>query len=898
MNKCELRAGYRMTLADNMGALKLKSGSCEVYAATKNKKKYRQIFLMEATLDKNNIIFPAYDEFNNVELFIYAIDDCVLNETDLDKLDFAESKRSMKLWFHNLSKLDWISRLADLGDDVLQEWGTDSFLDKCTSIEDLHNTFREHQSIFSMLLGTRFKTQDKKLELRTQTRELYKRYLLDRAVGNLILEDSLAFNPNQAKNKNIDSVIIAVRNVTKYLKMQDDVINIAPEIAKSLDQISLMRRLFQKACIHMRMVELNENWYKEDCGTLIGYFGEKKEVVALLPIDEKSYKMVGESYPEGILVTKEIASRITENGFQCYAGFPARKLKIKDLITFIIDHAWKRDYYMIIFISFIAGIIPICTPIITETVFSDIIPIQDRQGLVAITQFMIISGFAMAALGVVRNIAVMRLTSHIDMNVEGAMWGHLLSLPVSFFRKYPAGELLQRMNGVEVIKNIVSGEFVGQVFNVVFSFWSILLMLYYSLKLAGIALAIWAVYMVVLAVIYRRIFSFQRKQIEASNKTVAIIQQLFNGLAKFRVRGAEEQAYYLWSKVFGESWKWNMRLVWQGNYNSVIGAVQPFILTLVLYYMAVYGLEDAVTGRMGISYPEFMAFQAAFSSFNASLIGVIPLVVRLISMKPHIDNLRPILEEEPEVTEDKIDADVLTGDVEVSHLTFSYGKDMPDVLKDVSFKVKPHEKVAIVGKSGCGKSTLIRLLLGMEKPKSGAIYYDESDLAELNMPSVRSQMGVVIQNGQLMTGDIFHNIVGATSLTMDDAWLAAEMSGAAEDIRNMPMGMYTVISEGSSNISGGQRQRILIARALANRPAIMILDEATSALDNRTQAIVTKSLEKLQATQIVVAHRLSTIRNADKIIVMDEGEIVEQGSYDELMALDGYFAKMAKRQIA
>ena len=206
--------------------------------------------------------------------------------------------------------------------------------------------------------------------------------------------------------------------------------------------------------------------------------------------------------------------------------------------------------------------------------------------------------------------------------------------------------------------------------------------------------------------------------------------------------------------------------------------------------------------------------------------------------------------------------------------------------------------MAIVGKSGCGKSTLIRLLLGMEKPKSGAIYYDESDLAELNMPSVRSQMGVVIQNGQLMTGDIFHNIVGATSLTMDDAWLAAEMSGAAEDIRNMPMGMYTVISEGSSNISGGQRQRILIARALANRPAIMILDEATSALDNRTQAIVTKSLEKLQATQIVVAHRLSTIRNADKIIVMDEGEIVEQGSYDELMALDGYFAKMAKRQIA
>lgn len=898
MKKYELHSGERMTLTDETGYLLLQSGSCEIYAVTTKKKHYRQLFLMEARPDKNNIIIPAYDEFKNVELFIYAMEDCVLNEVYLNDIEFIPALRSIKLWFRNLSELEWIKRLADLGDDVLQDWRKESFLDNCNNIEEAKEMLLENQGIFTMLLGTRFKAQDKRLALRTQTREMYKRYLLDRSVANLLLEDSVAFNPNQMNQKHVDDVILAVRNIAKNLNMPEDNINIDTETAKSLDQVNLMRRLLQKARIQIRMVELKDNWYQHDCGTIIGYYGKKKEVVALLPVNEKSYKMVGDSYPEGIIITKEIADNIHLEGFQCYAGFPARKLTVKDLIMFIIEHSWKRDYHTIIFISFIAGIIPIFTPIITETVFSDIIPVQNRQGLVAITQFMVISGFATAALWMARNFAVMRLSSHMDMNVEGAMWGHLLSLPANFFRKYPAGELLQRMNGIEAIKAVVSGEFVGQIFNMVFSFWSILLMLYYSIELAGIALGIWAVYMVILALVYRRIFYFQKKQLEASNKTAGVIQQIFNGLAKFRVRGAEEQAFYLWSKVFGESWKWTLKLMWQGNYNNIIGAVQPFILTLVLYYMAVYGIEDVNTGKTGITYPEFMAFQAAFSSFNAALISVVPLVVKIVSMKPHIDNLSPILEEEPEVAVDKIDAGVLSGAIEISHLTFSYGEGMPDVLKDISLKIEPHEKIAIVGKSGCGKSTLVRLLLGMEKPKSGAIYYDESDLSELNLPSVRSQLGVVMQNGQLMTGDIFHNIIGANSLTMEDAWKAAEMSGIAQEIQEMPMGMYTVISEGSSNISGGQRQRIIIARALANRPPIIILDEATSALDNRTQAIVTESLEKLQSTQIIVAHRLSTIRKADKIVVMDEGKIIEQGNYDELMKMDGYFAKLAKRQIA
>ena len=240
----------------------------------------------------------------------------------------------------------------------------------------------------------------------------------------------------------------------------------------------------------------------------------------------------------------------------------------------------------------------------------------------------------------------------------------------------------------------------------------------------------------------------------------------------------------------------------------------------------------------------------------------------------------------------------MSGTIEVRHLSFAYQPESADVLKDISFQVKAGETLAIVGRSGCGKSTLMRLLLGFEEPKTGAVYYDGQDLAELNVVSVRTQMGVVLQNGQLMSGDIFTNIVGTSALTMEDAWLAAKRAGIDEDIQQMPMGMYTMISEGSSNISGGQRQRLLIARALANRPAILLLDEATSALDNRTQAIVTRSLKEMHCTRILVAHRLTTIREADRILVMDAGRIVETGTYDELVAQGGLFAQLIERQVA
>ena len=451
------------------------------------------------------------------------------------------------------------------------------------------------------------------------------------------------------------------------------------------------------------------------------------------------------------------------------------------------------------------------------------------------------------------------------------------------------------MGGMSVIKGLIGGDFIGTVFGFIFSFWSVFLMCYYSIKLTAAAIAVWLVYSVFIFFVYRRVIEFNRKLIACGNKTAGTVQQIFAGLSKFRVQGAEEQAYHLWARDYGEQWNWSLKLRWQNNYTSIIASIQPFILTMLLYYIAVYDVQD---GQQGIGYAQFIAFNAAYSSFNGTLGGVIGFIGTFFGIQPQIENLRPILNEEPESVGDKADAEVLSGVMEVNHLTFAYEGSEENVIKDVSFKIAAGENVAIVGKSGCGKSTLVRLLLGFETPKSGSIYYDGQDLAELSLPSVRTQLGVVLQNGQLMTGDIFTNIVGTRLLTQDDAWNAAEAAGIAEDIAMMPMGMQTVISEGSSNISGGQRQRILIARALVNKPSILIFDEATSALDNRSQAIVTESIDKLKATRIIIAHRLSTIRNCDRVIVMDDGRIVETGSFDELMEKKGIFAELVKRQVA
>ena len=294
-----------------------------------------------------------------------------------------------------------------------------------------------------------------------------------------------------------------------------------------------------------------------------------------------------------------------------------------------------------------------------------------------------------------------------------------------------------------------------------------------------------------------------------------------------------------------------------------------------------------------------MAFMASWGLLSGAFLALSQATLSAASIGPIVKMVRPILEAVPEMEQGKKEVRSIRGEVELSNVTFRYDKNLPPVLQDLSLKIKRGEYVGIVGHSGCGKSTLVRLLLGFEQPQSGVVYYDGKDIKRLDLKSLRSHIGCVMQNSRLFPGNISSNIlISAPDKTEKDAWKAAEMAGVAEDIRAMPMKMNTMISEGMGTLSGGQRQRLIIARAIAPRPNVLLFDEATSALDNLTQKMVSESLDSLRCTRIVIAHRLSTVRHCDRILVLDGGNVAEEGTYEELMEKKGLFAALVKGQMA
>jgi ABC-type bacteriocin/lantibiotic exporter with double-glycine peptidase domain len=373
---------------------------------------------------------------------------------------------------------------------------------------------------------------------------------------------------------------------------------------------------------------------------------------------------------------------------------------------------------------------------------------------------------------------------------------------------------------------------------------------------------------------------------EVNGKLSSMVFQLLNGITKIKVSGSEARAYSKWAGLYSKLH------VMPNTFLTVSTSISNLIVfggTIVLYFCAYSN---------GLSASDYIGFNSAYSLFTAAVMAMAGITAQVSSLRPAIEMLRPIIEEAPETAGFKKRVDKLSGDIDVDRVRFRYNEEMPYVLDDLELHIKAGEYIGIVGSSGCGKSTLFRVLLGFEQPQSGTVYYDNHDVEGLDLRSVRRRIGTVLQNGKLFSGDIYSNIViCAPWLTVDEAWAAAEKSGFADDIRKMPMGMFTMISEGGGGLSGGQQQRLLIARALASDPDIVLFDEATSALDNITQAMVVKTLEEMECTRIVIAHRLSTIKRCSRIVYLDKGKVVEEGTYDELMALGGRFAELANRQI-
>ena len=495
--------------------------------------------------------------------------------------------------------------------------------------------------------------------------------------------------------------------------------------------------------------------------------------------------------------------------------------------------------------------------------------------------------------GLVQGIAALRLEGRVSTTLQAAIWDRLLGLPVPFFRDYTSGDLTTRALGVEAIRETLSTATTTIVLAGSVVLCNSVLLLIFEPLLGLVAVAVALVAAAVVILIGRSMLPDQRRVQDARGRVFAVGVQLFGGIAKLRVAHAEARAFVVWGHRFAQMKQAFYRAQRRYVALTAFAAFWPLFGT-ALVFAAAAGLPGPT-----ISAGKFLAFNTAFQQVVAQIVLLGTAVVSVVGAIPTWERTRPILETVPETEGSKLDPGLLQGAVDITEVSFRYGADGPLVLDGVSFRAQPGEFIALVGPSGAGKSTLLRLLLGFEEPETGTVEYDGKDLSNLDVRAVRQQAGVVVQQARLLPGSIFHNIIGSsTALTLDDAWEAARIAGLDEDIRAMPMGMQTMISEGNATFSGGQRQRILIARAVASKPRILLFDEATSALDNRTQASVTASLERLRATRIVIAHRLSTIRGADRILVLDGGRVIQSGTYVELAGREGPFADLARRQLA
>jgi NHLM bacteriocin system ABC transporter ATP-binding protein len=659
-----------------------------------------------------------------------------------------------------------------------------------------------------------------------------------------------------------------------------------------VDRKNPVDALGQAFRVRVRRVALREGWWRGDAGPLLGHTAEGEHPVALIPVPGGGYEAWNPLDRSGRKVNDAVAAELGPFAWSLYRPFPAGKLGAAALLRFGVQGN-GRDLATAGMAAAAVAVLGLFTPIATGILYDSIIPGAERGQLVQLACVLMVCALGVGCFQVVRGIALLRLETRIGTALQAALWDRLLALPLPFFRNYSAGDLAVRAMGIEEIRRTLSGAAVTALVGGLFSLTNLGLLLHYDLVLGGLAAVMVAFAFCASLVAAWLQLRLTRETLAVRARSSGMVLQLLSGIAKLKVVGAEVRAFGVWAKLFGEQRRLRFRTRTLGGRLVVFNAVFPVLCTMILF--------DAILGRAGtpdaLTTGQFLAFVAAFNLCLAATLSTSNTLINTLGVVPMYEQLKPILETPPEVSAGKHPPGELSGAIELQHVHFRYNADGPAVLHDVSVRIHPGEFVAFVGPSGSGKSTLFRLLLGFETPEQGSIYYDGQELSGLDIQAVRRQIGVVLQQGRLMAGDLFTNIVGSSLATQDDAWEAARMAGFDEDIRQMPMGMHTVLNEGGSTLSGGQRQRLMIARALVNRPRILLFDEATSALDNRSQDIVTQSLARLQTTRVVIAHRLSTIVNADQIHVVQAGRIVESGTCAELLARGGVFAEMARRQL-
>jgi NHLM bacteriocin system ABC transporter ATP-binding protein len=811
-----------------------------------------------------------------------------------------------------LLKLDgaWFRQLITKGDDNLRNWiaawlqqvytvccdrETES---RCQGVAEITSKPDALVEMLSQVHGQLFDQIQRQEEReyseqqqRLEAEECLNRQVNAQAIGELA---STLATPATSYSLNPSPLLVAAGAVGKALGVPIRPGSQSEDVQRLREPLEAIMRASR---IQMRRVLLREDWWKKDCGALVAYRECDNQLVVLLPRKATGYDIFDPVLGTRTAVTARNASTLTAFAWMFYRTLPDKVLTAWDVLQFSIKGR-AQDLPMVLGTGIAATVLGMLTPQATAILMDQAIPNSDRTLLWQVGAGLFVAAMGMALFLFAQGLALLRVETVADTSTQAAVWERLLNLPVYFFRRYSAGNLQSRVASISQIRRQLGGTTVIHFIGAGLALLNLALLFYYSAPLAWVAVVV-AVVAIALTLIASSLLVGKTYRLLTLQGTIfGQTVQLINGMAKLRIAGAQGRAFATWSKNYSRQVKLNLSTQQIKDSVTLFNTVMPTLASGLLFWLTMQRLEAAETpGNVGLSIGTFLAFNTAFGTFIKGVTDLSNTTLDVLQVIPQWQRLQPIVETRPEVSLSKADPGKLMGRIRVNQVSFRYRDDAPLILDNLSIHAEPGEFIAIVGRSGSGKSTLFRLLLGFETPESGTIDYDGQALSGLDINAVRRQLGVVLQNGRILSGSIFENIASGVQITLDEAWDAARMAGLADDIAAMPMEMHTVISEGGGNLSGGQQQRLLIARALVLKPRILLFDEATSALDNRTQGIVSASLDQLQVTRLVIAHRLSTIRHAHRIYVIEGGRIVQQGTFEELAAVEGVFAQLMVRQM-
>ncbi len=641
--------------------------------------------------------------------------------------------------------------------------------------------------------------------------------------------------------------------------------------------------------IMMRRIKLTGTWWRECVGPLLGY-GKDGRLVALTQTSSR----LGYHYRQQDGTLKKVNQKVMDNELKTTAitftkPLPMRQLGVMDLLSFAWSVVSGPNVLLLCVVALIVVLLGMFTPMANKLIFDTVIPTSDAAALMPITGLLLGVTIGTALLTLTRNIYITRVQHIVDMQTQFAIMARTFLLSPTFFSKHASGELTAKLNNVSKLCSMINESIVGVGLSAVLSLIYLVQVWIYGKQLLWAALLILALQVLMLWLSYNRTVSVKSKYTERAARLSGLEYNMFAGIQKLKLTGSEDRAFTRWLDHYSDTVRLLYNPAFKGRLYPALTALLSIGGMALIFWTALH---------YGVSSSDYIAFASAFGMMTAVLMQIDNVVPQLAQIKPLLDSVTPILKAVPEMEAKAPQVADLFGSIDISGVSFRYREDGPLVLDNLNLKIESGEYVGIVGKSGSGKSTLMRLLLGFEKPLSGGIYYDNYDLAKVDKTSLRRNIGCCLQSGSLFTGDLFHNVtITAPWATQDEAWEALRMACLEDEVRQMPMGLHTMVSGNDSGFSGGQKQRILIARALISKPKIIFFDEATSALDNLSQKQISENLQKLNCTRVVIAHRLSTVCHCDRIIVLNKGHIAEQGTFDELMEQKGIFYAMSLRQM-